>query len=62
LVPWATADNGAVLCWCPLGDDPNLWPVTAIAATFRANATYSMTATRLLLRLVTEPSLLMPFL
>lgn len=58
LVPWAIADNGAVLCWCPLGDDSNLWPVTVVAATFRANATYSMTATRLLLRLVTEPGLI----
>jgi hypothetical protein len=58
LVAWAVADSGHTICWLPATEDPDAWPVTVVEPQFRSTATYGMSATRFLLRLVEEPELI----
>jgi hypothetical protein len=52
LVPFAMLDDGSVLCWNPLDDNPDRWPVSVVSHDFRAVSTYPVTATAYLLRLL----------
>lgn len=61
LLTWATIGNGALLCWAPIGPDPDRWPVVAVDASFQFSAVHPLSASAFLVALAAgDQGLMLP--